>query len=252
MKIIAIIPARMAATRFPGKPLYPILGVAMIVHVRSRVAMCNTLDEVIVATCDQEIKKVVEAAGGKVIMTANTHDRCTDRIGEAATKVDADIVINVQGDEPLVMPEMMDEVVRPLMEDAALPAVNLVARIVGDEEFNNPNAPKLVADRFGNVLYISREPIPSRKKADSDDYMKLKQLGIIAFRSDFLQTFIRLEPTPLERIESVDMMRAVEHGYKVRIVETKHRMIAVDIPEDIKKVEQVLASHALMSKYFDA
>lgn len=249
MRIIAIIPARMAATRFPGKPLAPILGLPMIEHVRRRVSMCNDLDEVIVATCDEDIKNVVEAAGGRVIMTSDTHERCTDRIAEAAMSVNADIVINVQGDEPLVMPEMMNEVTRPLLDDKELPSVNLVTRIVDTKEFENPNAPKVVTNRFGDLLYISREPIPSRKKADTDDYIKLKQLGIIAFRSDFLQVFTRLEPTPLEIIESVDMMRAVEHGYRVKIVETKGKLIGVDVPEDIQRVEEILSFDQLVKKY---
>jgi len=249
VKIIAIIPARMAATRFPGKPLAPILELPMIEHVRRRVAMCTDLHEVIVATCDKEIREVVEASGGKVIMTSDAHERCTDRIAEAAESIDADIVINVQGDEPLVMPEMMTDVARPLLDDNELPSVNLVTRIMDTEEFENPNVPKVVTNRYGNLLYISREPIPSRKKANTNDYLKLNQLGIIAFRSDFLQVFTRLEPTPLEIIESVDMLRAVEHGYRVKIVETKGIMIAVDIPEDIKRVEEVLVSDPLIKKY---
>jgi 3-deoxy-manno-octulosonate cytidylyltransferase (CMP-KDO synthetase) len=249
MKIVAIIPARMAATRFQGKPLAPILGLPMIEHVRRRVSMNKSINEVIVATCDVEIKEVVEKAGGRVIMTAASHERCTDRIAEAAVIVDADVVINVQGDEPLVMPGMMDEVVRPLMDDNELPSVNLVTRIADFEEFKSPNVSKVVANCFGDLLYISREPIPSGIKAGTDDYIKLKQLGIIAFRSDFLQVFIRLEPTPLEKIESVDMMRAVEHGYRVKIVETKYKMIGVDVPGDIKLVEEVLSSDPLAKKY---
>jgi 3-deoxy-manno-octulosonate cytidylyltransferase (CMP-KDO synthetase) len=249
MKIVAIIPARMASTRFPGKPLASILGIPMIEHVRRRVSLCDILDDVIVATCDEAIKKVVKEAGGRVVMTSDVHERCTDRIAEAAILANADIVINVQGDEPLVMPEMMNEVARPLLEDSDLLSVNLVTRIFDSEEFNDPNACKVVTNRFGDLLYISREPIPSRKKADTNDYIKLKQLGIIAFRSDFLQAFTKLEPTPLERIESVDMMRAVEHGYRVKIVETKSRLIGVDVPEDIKRVEEFLATDPLIKKY---
>ncbi|NIS14851.1 MAG: 3-deoxy-manno-octulosonate cytidylyltransferase [candidate division Zixibacteria bacterium] len=249
MKIIAIIPARMAATRFPGKPLARIFGLPMIEHVRRRVNLCDLLDEVIVATCDEEIREVVEKAGGKVVMTADSHERCTDRVAEAATSINADVVINIQGDEPLVLPEMIVDVARPIKNDSETVAVNLVTRIVDDEEFNNPNAPKVVTNRFGDLLYISREPIPSIKKANSKDYIKLKQLGIIAFRSDFLQTFTKLEPTPLEQIESVDMMRAVEHGYQIRMVETKGLMIGVDLPEDVSRVEAALASDSLIDKY---
>ena len=249
MKIVAIIPARMAATRFPGKPLTPILGLPMIEHVRRRVSMCDALDEVIVATCDETIKNVVEASDGKVVLTSDRHERCTDRISEAAAKVNADIVINVQGDEPLVMPEMMDEVTRPLLEDSDLLSVNLVTRIVDPEEFNDPNVCKVVTNRIGDLLYISREPIPSSKMSSTDNYIKLKQLGIIAFRDNFLHTFSRLESTPLEQIESVDMMRAVEHGYRVKIVETNGQLIGVDVPEDIQRVEDILTSDPLIERY---
>jgi 3-deoxy-manno-octulosonate cytidylyltransferase (CMP-KDO synthetase) len=249
MKIVAIIPARMEATRFPGKPLALILGLPMIEHVRRRVSMSKILYEVIVATSNEEIKNVVSAAGGKVIMTSAFHERCTDRVAEAATKIKSDIVINVQGDEPLVMPEMINEVVQPLLDDSELSSVNLVSRIMDIDEFEDPNAPKVVTNRFGDLLYISREAIPSRKKAHTNDYIKLKQLGIIALRSDFLQVFTKLEPTPLEQIESVDMMRAVEHGYRVKIVETKTRLIGVDVPEDIKRVENILAIDPLVKKY---
>ncbi len=248
-RVVCIIPARMASTRFPGKPLVPLLGLPMIEHVRRRVALCPMLDAVIVATCDEEIKKAVQKAGGQVIMTAATHERCTDRVAEAAAGLDAEVVINVQGDEPLILPTMMEEVVRPLFEDATLPSANLVTRIEDDIEFLDPNAPKVVTNRAGDLLYISREPIPSRQKASRDDYVKLKQLGVIAFRGDFLQAFARLEPTPLEVVESVDMLRAVEHGYRVRAVETKGRMIGVDVPSDIGRVERILAADPLVEKY---
>ncbi len=249
MKAIAVIPARMAATRFPGKPIVPILGLPMIEHVRRRVLLCDSLSDVIVATCDNEIRKVVEGAGGKVVMTSDKHERATDRVAEAAAGISADIVINLQGDEPLILPRMMDELIAPFKNDNDIQAVNLVTRIVNDEEFENPNAPKVVTNRFGDLLYISREPIPSRKKSYTEDYIKLKQLGLIAFKSDFLQTFTRLEATPLEKIESVDMNRAVEHGYKVKIVETKGQMIGVDVPKDIKRVEEILTSDPFVKEY---
>lgn len=248
-QIVAIIPARMASTRFPGKPLARILGLPMIEHVRRRVALSDVLDGVIVTTCDEEIRKAVEEAGGRVIMTSDTHERSVDRVAEAAATLDADMVINVQGDEPLVLPRMMKEVTRPLLEDSSLPSANLVVKIADRKEFEDPNAPKTVVNQFGDILYISREPIPSKEKATANDYLKLKQLGIIAFRSDFLQTFIRLKPSPLEQVESVDMMRAMEHGYRVRAVETMGCMIGVDVPEDIKRVEEVLASDPLVERY---
>ncbi len=249
MKIVVIIPARMAATRFPNKPLANIHGLPMIEHVRRRVSLNRQLDDVIVATCDQEIKVVVEAGGGKVIMTSTNHVRCTDRIAEAAAQIEADIIINVQGDEPLVMPRMLDEVVAPLLVEKDLPAVNLATRITDMKEFIDPNAPKIVTDVHGNILYISREPIPSKAKYDSEPYQKIKQLGLIAFRKDFLLTLSNLLPTPLETIESVDMNRAIEYGYKVRAVITESRMIGVDLPSDIARVEEWLCHDLLMNKY---
>ncbi|MEW5911543.1 MAG: 3-deoxy-manno-octulosonate cytidylyltransferase [Thermodesulfobacteriota bacterium] len=249
MRTVAIIPARMAATRFPGKPLAMIAGLPMIEHVRRRALLCPLLDEVVVATCDQEIAQVVERASGKAVMTADTHVRCTDRIAEAALGVKADVVVNLQGDEPLVMPEMLERVARPLLEDLELPAANLVSPILDQAEFNDPNAPKVVTNLAGDILYISREPIPSGKKADSQQYRKLKQLGIIAFRADFLQTFANLPPTPLEIVESVDMNRALEHGYRVKAVEVPGRMVGVDLPGDVARVEALLADDPLFAQY---
>jgi len=248
-KIIAIIPARMASVRFPNKPLAMIDGLPMIEHVRRRAALCEELDDVIVATCDEQIREAVQSYGGKAIMTLDTYERCTDRIAEAARSVNADIVVNVQGDEPLIMPYMIKEVISPLLKEKDLLCVNLVSEIVDDKEFNDPNAPKVVTDLSNRILYISREAIPSPKKYSGENYLKLKQLGIIAFRSDFLQTFISLEPTPLEKIESVDMMRAIEHEYEVRAVLVKGRMIGVDHPYDIERVERALKSDTLIDLY---
>jgi 3-deoxy-manno-octulosonate cytidylyltransferase (CMP-KDO synthetase) len=247
-KVIAIIPARMAATRFPNKPLIPILGLPMIEHVRRRVSMSKTLSDVIVATCDHEIREAVEGFGGKVMMTKDVYERCTDRIAEAALKIEADIVINVQGDEPLILPEMLDDLIDPFEKDHTLHATNLVSQIRNDEEFLDPNAPKVVANLNDEILYISREAIPSNKKY-SKKYMRFKQLGIIAFRSDFLQTFSKLEPTPLEIVESVDMMRAIEHGYKLKMVKTNKKLQGVDIPSDVEKVENLLKEDPLIRQY---
>lgn len=249
MNIVAIIPARMAATRFPGKPLALIKGLPMIEHVRRRVQMSKVITEVYVATCDDVIRRVVEQAGGKAVMTKDSHERCTDRVEEAADKIDADIVVNVQGDEPLITPEMIDTVVNPLIQDSDVYCVNLAAPITDAAEFEDPNAPKLVTDIHGNVLYISREPIPSRKKAGDIEYVKLKQLGVISFRYDFLKVFAGLAQTPHEQVESVDMMRVVEHGYKVRVAVVTGAMIGVDVPGDIDRVERIMDTDPLLEKY---
>lgn len=191
MKIIAIIPARMDSTRFPGKPLADIHGLPMIEHVRRKVALSNSVSEVIVATCDREIFDVVKAHGGKAVMTSSSHQRCTDRIVEASLSLDADIVINVQGDEPMVRPEMLESVIAPLINDPGLICANLISEISSDEEFNSSNVVKTVFDTDNNVVYFSREPIPSVRKASGLPYKKYKQSGIIAFRKDFLLSFFK-------------------------------------------------------------
>lgn len=249
MKTIAIIPARMDSTRFPGKPLADILGLPMIEHVRRRVALCKLFSKVIVATCDNEILEAVVKFGGEAVMTADTHERCTDRVAEAALSYEAEVIVNVQGDEPLVDPEMFSSLLAPLMKDPDLQCTNLMVEINTEEEFNNPNVVKAVCDRQGKALYFSREPIPSALKAGAIKFKKFKQLGIYAFRRDFLQLFTGLLPTPLEEIESVDMLRAVEHGYEVRMVESKYRVIGVDTPDDLLRVIPLMEKDKLFSEY---
>ncbi|ASV10815.1 3-deoxy-manno-octulosonate cytidylyltransferase [Leptospira santarosai] len=250
MKTIAVLPARMSSSRFPDKPLVKISGLEMIEHVRRRVEMSSSVDEVVVATCDEIIKQRVESFGGKAVMTSDVHRGCIDRVAEAAALyAKGDIVIVVQGDEPLILPAMLDDLVKPMLNDSSIYCTNLVTKIVDEEEFQSPNAPKVVVDKNWDLLYASREPIPSRKKYSNEDYLKLKQLGVIAFRNDFLQTFAALAPTPLEIIESVDMNRAVEHSYKVRMVLTEGIMIGVDVPGDVSRVESVFKTDLLLSKY---
>ena len=248
MKIIAVIPARMASTRFPGKPLVNILGIPMIEHVRRRVALSPIFSEVIVATCDQEIKDIVIGNGGHAIMTDSNHVRCTDRIAEAAENFDADIIVNVQGDEPLVDPEMFHPLVEPLKEDKSLDCVNLMSEITNEKEFYNQNVVKVVCDINENALFFSREPIPSEKMYSSS-YKKYKQLGIIAFRKEFLLKFTKLSPTPLEIIESNDMLRLLENGFFVRMVKSDIRIVGVDTPTDMERVKIIMKSDPLLTKY---
>ncbi len=250
MKIIGFIPVRMNSSRFPGKPLAKICQISMIEHIYHRCSMSDTLDEVWVATCDNEIVEVVNAFGGKAIMTSNLHERCTDRIAEAAKKIntDADIIVNIQGDEPLVNPRMIDLVVQPLLDDNSLQTAHLVRKITSIEEFNDPNEVKVVFDPNWNTLYCSREPIPSVKKVDFY-YDRWKQVCIIPFRCDFLYKFNDLPQTPLEKIESVDMMRAVEHGYSVKCVESEYKTIGVDTPKDLEYAEMLMAEDSLYCEY---
>lgn len=249
MRTVAIIPARMASTRFPGKPLADILGLPMIEHVRRRVALSPDIDEVVVATCDREIADVVERAGGRAVMTADTHERCTDRIAEAAATLQADVIVNVQGDEPFVRPEMFGPLLRPLADDPELLCTNLMAEIRDEREFQSSDVVKAVFDLRHNAIYFSREPIPSARKAGGVKYKKFKQLGIVAFRMDFLGRFAVLPPTPLEALESVDMLRALEHGYRVRMVETPSEVVGVDTPEDLRRAVQLMQRDDIFNSY---
>ena len=239
-RAIGIIPARMASSRLPGKPLVPICGIPMVGHVYFRSKMSRALEEVYIATCDKEICDYADGIGATGIMTADTHERATDRSAEAMEKIEAmtgekaDIIVMIQGDEPLLVPQMM--------------VANLMSPLKSLEEFKDPNEVKVVVDENGFALYFSREPIPSIKKGGKNIPM-MRQLCIIPFRRDFLLTFNKLPPTPLEVIESIDMLRLLEHGYKVKIVSTESDTYSVDTPEDLSKVEQLMKNDPLLAKY---
>jgi len=246
MKVLALIPARMGSSRFPGKPMAPILGKPMIGHVFERVSKNPLLALTVVATCDPEIFDYVESIGGRVVMTGSHHERASDRCAEALKILEQedeivfDIVVMVQGDEPMIMPEMITEAVNPLMQDASCLVVNLLAKIESAAEFEDRNCIKVVCDLNGNALYFSREPIPTRSK--NLNVPMGKQVCVIPFRRDFLMEYTDMQPTPLEIVESIDMMRVLEHGLKVRMVSTQYSSFAVDTPGDLKKVEQLMAN----------
>ena len=254
MNIISIIPARMGSSRFPGKPMKDILGIPMIGHVYKRVSMSKTLNGVYVATCDKEIFDHIKSIGGKAVMTSDSHERCTDRCAEAMLKIEdetkekCDIIVMVQGDEPLTFPQMIDEAIEPMIKDKNIVITNLVADIDTIEEFENPNEVKVVMDKKNNALYFSREPIPSRKKGILEVPMK-KQVCVIPFKRDFLLEYNKIEPTPLEIIESVDMMRILENGGKVLMCETNYKTKAVDNKNDLELVEQMMKEDKLFEHY---
>ena len=244
MKILALIPARMASSRFPGKPMAKIKGKPMIGHVFERVARSPLLETVAVATCDQEIINYIESIGGIAVLTSNKHERASDRCAEALLKLEEtkgfryDIVVMVQGDEPMTHPDMIAEAVQPLLDQSDVQVVNLLGKIKSDTEFEDRNCIKVVCDLESNALYFSREPIPTRCK--SDKIPMGKQVCIIPFRRDFLIEYTRMVPTPLEVAESVDMMRILEHGLKVRMAPTCHDTQAVDTIEDLERVEKIM------------
>lgn len=254
MSAIGIIPARMASSRFPGKPLAAIHGIPMVGHVYFRSRLSGALEAVYIATCDDEIRRYAESIGAPCIMTAHTHERASDRAAEAMLKIEkqtgrkADIVVMIQGDEPMITPQMMDIAIAPLRSEAALQVVNLMARISSVDEFEDPNEVKVVVDRSDNALYFSREPIPSRKKGAAQVPM-LKQVCIIPFRRDYLLEFNASPQTPLEIIESVDMMRVLEHGGTVRMVMTDARTLSVDTPADLERVIQAMHGDPLLIQY---
>ncbi len=244
MKIVALIPARMASSRFPGKPMAKILGKPMIGHVFERVSQCGLLNLTAVATCDAEIRDYIESIGGTAVMTVSRHERASDRCAEALEILELerrerfDIVVMVQGDEPMTHPEMITEAVQPMLDDPNILVTNLLGEITSVEEFEDRNCIKVVCDVQGNALYFSREPIPTRFRIDNVPMGK--QVCIIPFRRDFLLEYTRMAPTPLEIVESVDMMRILEHGLKVRMIPTKHNTHAVDTREDLMKVEKLI------------
>lgn len=254
MKVIAIIPARMNSSRFPGKPMTKIHGIPMIGHCFYRIKMCKDLLEVYVATCDDEIVNYIESIGGNAIMTSTSHKRATDRTAEAMIKIEEmtggniDVVVMVQGDEPMITPEMITDAIQPFDNADTINVVNLMANIKSVEEFEDPNEVKVVVDNESNAVYFSREPIPSRKKG-YDTVPMLKQVCVIPFKRDYLLKFNKMEETMLERIESVDMMRIIENGEKVHMVLNDTTTYSVDTEQDKRNVENSMVGDLLLAKY---
>ena len=254
MKIIGIVPARMAASRFPGKPLHPILGHTLLEHVVERARKFARWDALCVATCDEEIRAYAEDKNYPVIMTADTHTRALDRVTEAAGKLEMDvdendIVINVQGDEPMLHPDMIDAVVRPFDEDPGVNGTMLAMPIVDEEQYRNPDILKIAHTLKGDVLYTSRNPIPWCETFSPE--LEAKRIGgIFAFRWHFLKTFTALPPSPLEIKEACDSNRLYDHGYTQRIALVPPRpFYSVDSLADAEKVATALEQDPLWGTY---
>lgn len=245
MKILTLIPARMGSSRFPGKPMAKIHGIPMIGHVYNNVSKANKIESTYVATCDEEIFDYILSIGGKAVMTSDKHERASDRCAEALLKIEEDkgfkydIVVMVQGDEPMTQPAMIEEAIGPMIKDSSIKVTNLIGNIKSIEEFEDRNCIKVVCDLDSNAIYFSREPVPTRAK--TIDIPMKKQICIIPFTREFLIEYTKLNPTPLEIVESVDMMRVLEHGYKVKMVPTTFETYAVDTPEDLIRVEKFMS-----------
>ena len=238
MKILCVIPARYASTRLPGKPLADIVGKPMIQHVYERSAQATIPQQVVVATDDEKVFQAVQQFGGKVVMTSSEHQTGTDRLAEVASKyVEVDVIINVQGDEPLIDPKVIDELAQEFLNDTALQMASVMS-IMDTEDYQNPNAVKVVTDLNNNALYFSRSLLPYPRVAGKANVYK--HIGIYAYKKDFLLKFAKLEPTPLEQSESLEQLRALENGYKIKMIKTKSKFIGVDSIEDLQTVNKLL------------
>ncbi len=235
MKILCVIPARYASTRLPGKPLSMIAGKPMIQHVYERACQAELPDEVVVATDNELVEQAVLDFGGKAVMTSPDHPSGTDRLAEVALMYpDVDVIVNVQGDEPMIPPEIIDCLAETFEDDAELNMATMKV-VMDEEDYNNPAAVKVVTDLNGYALYFSRSLMPyPRNKPEG--YKVFKHVGIYAYRRNFLLKYAALTPTPLERAESLEQLRALENGYKIKVLESDFQGIGVDTPEDLAAV----------------
>jgi 3-deoxy-manno-octulosonate cytidylyltransferase (CMP-KDO synthetase) len=239
MKSIIVIPARFGATRFPGKSLARIDGKPMIQWVWEAASRSRLTEQVVVATDDDRIADVAAKFGADVVMTKRSHRSGTDRVAEVADKLSAQIYVNVQGDEPLLSPGAVDELIRGMMESPRIPIGTLAHRIESEEEWRSPEVVKVVCNRHHEALYFSRSPLPFQRTFDLKAPL-LRHVGIYAFRARALATFVSLKPSPLELAESLEQLRALEHGLTIQVIETKYRCLGVDTPADLARVETAM------------
>jgi len=245
MRTVAVIPARMASTRLPGKPLASLLGRPMIEHIFRRSALCDELDEIVIATCDDVIRDAAEAFGARVVMTGDHHERASERMAEVAEHLEADLYVLIQGDEPMIRPEMLSTAIAAFGQDQSVQCVNLMRRITDPAELEDRNTIKVVVNTTSDALFMTRRPIPSLSVDGLSHTPAFKQVCVIPFAAEELRTYASLPETPLERIESIDMLRLIEHGRSVRMVETPFDTHAVDTEEDRVNVERLLADDPL-------
>ncbi len=248
MGVTVIIPARYASTRFPGKPLADLCGKPMVQWVYERALLCESVDRVIVATDDDRIARAVVAFDGDVVMTRADHPTGTDRLAEVAAGLDDELIVNVQGDEPLIDPAMIQAAVAPLLADSSIPMGTLKTPLTSAEEFFNPNVVKVVTDQQGFALYFSRAPIPHPRDFSNaveqrwNELATAKHIGLYVYRREFLLAYPGLKSTPLEAQECLEQLRALEHGYRIRVAETNLVGQGVDTPEDLERVKMFLSS----------
>ncbi len=238
MKAICVIPARYSSTRLPGKPLKDICGKPMICHVYERASLSKSVSEVIVATDDERIFQAVEKNSGRAIMTRADHKTGTDRLAEVAEKFpDVEVIVNVQGDEPLIEPSLIDELIAEFIADKNLQMATVATELTDADEMNNPNNVKVVLDKNNDALYFSRSLIPYPRNAGKAKVFK--HIGIYAYRRNFLLAYAKMESTPLEQAESLEQLRALENGFKIRVIKSSCRFVGVDTAEDLQLVNEI-------------
>ncbi len=242
MRAIGVIPARYESSRFPGKALADLLGKPLIQYVWEEALKARSLEDLLVATDDERILKTVQAFGGRAVITARGHKSGTDRLTEVVNPIDAQIVVNIQGDEPLIRPAMIDRLVECLLHEPEIPMASVIRKIEDMHDLVDPNVVKVVKDKDNYALYFSRSAIPHLRSAGSAVFYK--HLGLYAYTKDFLFTFTNLSVGELEAAEKLEQLRALEHGYKIKLVETDIDAIGVDTPEDLEKVKQRMQESA--------
>jgi len=251
MPAAVVIPARYASTRFPGKALAPLNGKPIIQHVWERASLARLIDQVVIATDDERIMKAAESFGARAIMTSAHHSSGTDRIAEAVGNLECDIIVNVQGDEPLIAPEVIDLTAGLLGDDPLADIATVAVELTSEEDAANPNVVKAVVGFGGYALYFSRAPVPYHReqwpsledvgKPGGKDIRLLQHIGIYGYRRESLLKFASLKPTPLEETEKLEQLRALENGMRIKVAVTEYRSLGVDTPEDLERVQSLLA-----------
>src|SRR5271168_5002351 len=243
MKSVIVIPARYGATRFPGKSLARIQGRPMIQWVWEAANRSRFTEQVVIATDDERIADTAAKFGADIVMTKKSHRSGTDRVAEVADKVSAQLYVNVQGDEPLLSPDAVDDLIRAMLESPRAPIGTLAHRIESEAEWRSPEVVKVVTNRHHEALYFSRSPLPFQRTFNAQAKL-LRHIGIYAFRARALADFVALKPSPLELAESLEQLRALENGMTIQLIETKYRCLGVDTPADLARVEAALRQQA--------
>ncbi|MCX5708423.1 MAG: 3-deoxy-manno-octulosonate cytidylyltransferase [Candidatus Omnitrophica bacterium] len=240
-KVVGVIPARYSSTRFEAKVLADIMGKPMIQWVWERAKQVKVLDELIIACDDERVAEVCKGFGATVAMTAKGHASGTDRIAEVVNPLDVKVVVNIQGDEPMIHPTMIDSVAREILSGSAISVATIIKKIEDPQEINDPHVVKVVKDKNDFALYFSRSPIPFlARNSDITAPVYYKHIGLYGYSKDFLFTYKNMAPSCLERTEKLEQLRILEDGYKIKVIETKYNTIGVDTPEDLEKVKEYL------------